>query len=135
LIYIFAKDKLVRAKYISSIEHQDLNDFIADFRAIEPLLLEKYGKPTTERAVWENDAFQQERLPYLDQDRAVPSQILPSDPYVGLSVAKGYLKLYTQRTGPRTKILHALTGENDKIIHQLEYRSTELETLENTLLH
>src|SRR5882672_11346230 len=87
LIYIFANDKLVRAKYISSAQHSEKNDFIADFNAVEPLLLEKYGKPNSERAVWENDELQQERLPYLDQDRALPSQILPSDQAVGLSVS------------------------------------------------
>src|SRR4051812_31926068 len=45
LIYIFANDKLVRAKYVSNAEHDEPNDFIVDFRAIEPVLMEKYGKP------------------------------------------------------------------------------------------
>jgi hypothetical protein len=135
LIYIFANDKLVRAKYVSNAEHTELNDFIVDFRAIEPILMEKYGKPANERAVWENDLYQQERLPYLDQDRALPSDILPSDPNVGLSVSLGYLKLYTQRSNARTKISHTLTGENHRITHQIEYRSLEWEAFENKLLH
>jgi hypothetical protein len=134
LIYIFAQDKLVRAKYISNAEHTELNDFIIDFQSAEPQLTEQYGKPSNERAVWENDAFQQERLPYLDQDRALPSEILPSDPNIGLSVSLGYLKLFTQRSDAGTKIVHALTGENHRIIHQLEYRSIQLESLENKLL-
>ena len=135
LIYIFANDKLVRAKYVSSAEHTDLNDFIVDFRAVEPMLLEKYGKAANERAVWENDLYQQERLPYLDQDRTLPSDILPSDQNVGLSVSLGYLKLFTQRSGERTKINHTLTGENHRIVHQIEYRSVEWEAFENKLLH
>jgi hypothetical protein len=135
LIYIFADGKLVRAKYVSNAEHSNLNDFIVDFRSVEPILMEKYGKPVDERAVWENDAFQQERLPYLDQDRALTSDILPSDPNVGLSISLGYLKLYTQRSGARTKIVHSLTGENHRIIHQIEYRSVELEAFENKVLH
>jgi hypothetical protein len=135
LLYIFVNDKLVRAKYVSNTEHSDLNDFIADFRAVEPILMEKYGKPADERAIWENDAYQQERLPYLDQDRALASDILPSDQSVGLSVSMGYLKLYTQRSGARTKIVHSLTGANHRIIHQIEYRSFELEELENKVLH
>jgi hypothetical protein len=36
---------------------------------------------------------------------------------------------------PRTKILHALTGENHHITHQIEYRSSELEAFENDVLH
>jgi hypothetical protein len=35
VVYIFAKDKLVRAKYLLDAEHSELNDFIADYRAIE----------------------------------------------------------------------------------------------------
>jgi hypothetical protein len=135
LIYIFAKDKLVRAKYIFDQEHEELNDFILDFRTAEPPLREKYGKPASEHAVWENDAFQLERLPYLDQDRALASDILPSDQYAGLSVSLGYLRLFSQWVTPRTRIVHALTGANSRITHQIEYRSSEFEALENTVLH
>jgi len=135
LIYFFAQDKLVRAKYVSNAEHVELNDFIVDFRAVEPILMEKYGKPANERAVWENDLYQQERLPYLDQDRALASDILPSDQNAGLSVSLGYLRLYTQRSRPRTRIAHTLTGENHRIVHQIEYRSVELEAFENKVLH
>jgi hypothetical protein len=131
LIYIFAKGKLVRAKYISDAEHSELNDFIVDFNLVEPILAGKYGKPSAQRAVWDSDLLQQERLPYLDQDRALPSDILPSDPNVGLSVAMGYLRLLSRRTSGRTTIIHALTGENRRITHQIEYRGVELEALES----
>lgn len=135
LIYIFVGDKLVRAKYLPAAEHSELNDFIVDFNAVEARLTEKFGKPAVDRAVWDNDAFQQERLPYLDQDRAMASDILASDRHAGLSVSMGYLKLYTQRANARTKIVHALTGENQRIFHQIEYRSVDLEKLEQQVLH
>jgi hypothetical protein len=135
LLYIFVNDKLVRAKYVSNAEHSELNDFIGDFRAVEPILIEKYGKPATERAVWEDDLYQQERLPYLDQDRARPSDILPSDQHAGLAVSLGNLRLITQRSNAHTKITHALTGADSRIVHQIEYRSVELEALENKVLH
>jgi len=123
LLYIFVDNKLVRAKDISKATHEDPNGFIADFAALEPELLEKYGKPTTDRAIWENDLFQQERLPYLEQDRAHASDILPSDRFTGLSVSLGYLKMYTERTTARTSITHALTGADNHILHQVEYRA------------
>ena len=135
LIYIFANGKLVRAKYVSNAEHTELNDFIVDFHTAEPLLMEKYGKPVAERAVWDNDLYQQERLPYLDQDRALPSDILPSDQHAGLSISLGYLRLYTQRSSAHTKVVHSLTGENFRIVHQIEYRSVKLEAIENEVLH
>ncbi|HEY3822927.1 MAG TPA: hypothetical protein VGL82_00120 [Bryobacteraceae bacterium] len=134
LIFIFANDKLVRAKYLSDAKHSDLNDFIVDFRAVEPTLMEKYGKPAKERAVWESDLYQQERLPYLDQDRTLPSDILPSDQNAGLAVSLGNLRLITQRGNARTKVIHTLTGEDRRIFHQVEYRSVELEALENKVL-
>lgn len=37
IIYFFANDRLVRAKYLFPAEHSDLNDFIRDFRAVQPL--------------------------------------------------------------------------------------------------
>ena len=134
LIYIFADDKLVRAKYVSNAEHTELNDFIADFSAVEQLLLARFGKPATERAVWDNDLYQQEKLPYLDQDRALASDILPSDQQAGLSVSLGYLRLITRRITADTKVIHALTGQNNHITHQIEYRSVALEAFENKLL-
>jgi hypothetical protein len=97
--------------------------------------MEKYGKPATERAVWEDDLYQQERLPYLDQDRALPADILPSDQHAGLAVSLGNLRLITQRSSAHTKITHALTGANSRIVHQIEYRSVKLEALENKVLH
>lgn len=134
LIYIFVQDRLVRAKYISNAEHTEQNDFIADFHAVEPILVEKYGKAAAERAVWDSDEFQLERLPYLDQDRALASSVLASDPNTGLSVSLGYLRLYTQRANARTKIVHALTGGDSQIVHQIEFRSVELEENENRVI-
>ena len=131
LLYIFARDKLVRAKYVFEAAHSDRNDFIADYHAIEPLLAEQHGKAASARAIWEDDSTQDEPKSYLDQDRATPSSILPSDRFVGLAVSLGHLRLYTEWATGRSKILHALTGEDGQITHQIEYRSVALEALEN----
>ncbi|MCU1336033.1 MAG: hypothetical protein JWO19_1614 [Bryobacterales bacterium] len=130
VVYIFANDKLVRAKYVFDAEHGDPNDFIRDFKTIEPLLHETYGKPVSERAFWQDDLYQDEPRSYLEQDRASSADILPSDRFVGLSISQGHLKLYTQWRGDRTKILHGLTGADDHITHQIEFLSVELEKFE-----
>jgi hypothetical protein len=130
-VYIFAKDKLVRAKYLFDAEHGEGNDFIVDFKTIEPVLMEQYGKPAGSRALWLSDLFQEEPKPYRDRDRAAPSEILPSDRFVGLAISLGQRKLYTQWTAARTKILHGLTGQDRHITHQIEYLSVEFEGLEN----
>lgn len=131
VVYIFADDKLVRAKYVFDAEHREPNDFIRDYRAIEPLLHDMYGKPVSERAFWSDDSLQDEPKSYLEQDRASATDILPSDQFAGPSIAAGHLKLYTRWRGDRTKISHGLTGENSRITHQIEFLSVELERLEN----
>jgi hypothetical protein len=91
------------------------------------------GKPTSARAIWNDDSTQDEPKSYLDQDRATPASILPSDPLVGLAVSLGHLRLYTEWSNTHTTILHALTGENLNIIHQVEYRGVAFEPLENAV--
>jgi len=122
LLYTFAKNKLIRARYIFTAEHQrDLNDFIRDFQTTEAKLTERYGKPESDRAVWTDDSTQDEPKSYLDQDRATATGILPTDRYVGLAISLGHLKLYTQWSAGYTKIVHSLTGANGKVLHRLEF--------------
>jgi hypothetical protein len=131
VLYIFAEKKLVRGKFLLDASHSDKNEFIADFRTIEPVLREQYGKADEDRAIWEDDSTQDETKNYLDQDRATATGILPSDRFVGLAVLWGHLKLYTTRINGRTEIWHTLWGAGDRINHQLEYRSVSLRSLEN----
>ena len=62
---------------------------------------------------------------------ATPADLLPSDAFLGLTLAAGHLKLYVQWEGARTKVLHGLAAENNRITHQIEYRSVELEKFED----
>jgi hypothetical protein len=124
-LYVFAENKLVRAKFLFDAGHSEPNDFISDFQAAEPLLKERYGQPGDDRALWEDDSTQDETKSYLEQDRATATGILPSDRFVGLAVALGHLKLYTRRSQGRTEIWHTLWGKDQEITHQIEYRSVE----------
>ncbi len=125
VVYIFSYDRLQRAKYVFEADHRDLNEFIRDFRNIQALLIERHGKPVLDRAIWEDDSTQLEPKSYLDQDRASPANILPSDPNVGLAVSLGHLKLVTQWESPRTRVAHVLTGQDHQVTHEIEYRGTE----------
>lgn len=126
VLYFFANDRLIRAKYVFTAEHADLNEFIRDFRAVTPLLVDKHGKPALDRAIWEDDSTQLEPKSYLDQDRASPANILPSDPNVGLAVSLGHLRLLSQWETARTRVSHLLAGQDHRITHQIEYRSAEV---------
>ena len=123
--YSFMNGKLEGASYQFKAEHEELNDFIADYRAIEPELRKTLGNPEWQKADWIDDSLQEERKSYLEQDRATPEDILPSDRNVGLAVSVGNLKLYTGWTGGGTKVLHSLTGAHGLITHQIEYRAPD----------
>ncbi|MGH9593261.1 MAG: hypothetical protein ACRD5L_09235 [Bryobacteraceae bacterium] len=127
LVYIFAKNKLVRARFTFRAEHGELNDFIRDFQAVETSLAQKYGKPIGDRAIWTDDSTQDEPKSYLDQDRATATGILPSDRAVGLAVSLGHLKMYTEWAAGQTKIRHTLTGAAGHVTHQLEFLSADLD--------
>ncbi len=45
----------------------------------------------------------------------------------------GHLKLYTERLDARTKAVHALTGADGAVTHQIEYHSVELHGLEEEI--
>lgn len=130
MIYIFAQNQLVRARFLSAAEHSDHNEFIRDFQFIEAELKERYGKTLQDRTVWTDDSTQDEPKPYLEQDRATATGILPSDRNIGLAVLLGHLKLYTWRTQGSTEIWYTLSAEDRQISHQVEYQSIALRNLE-----
>jgi hypothetical protein len=126
VLYFLEKGKLTRAKYLFDSPHKDLNEFIADYnKLVEPELREHFGKPASERAVWDNPVYQDESKEYLERDRSTPSEIFVSDRFAGAEISLGHLKLYTQWTLARSTVLHALTGENQRMIHQIEFRPKE----------
>jgi hypothetical protein len=133
MVYIFAQNQLVRARFLPVAEHDNHNEFIRDFRSIEAELRERYGKPLQDRTVWIDDSTQDEPKSYLDQDRATATGILPSDRNIGLAVLLGHLKLYTQRTQGPTQIWHTLAAEDHHITHRVEYQSVALRSLENSV--
>jgi hypothetical protein len=121
VVYAFENRRLVRATYVFANQHADPNDFVADFHAVTAQLVARFGRASAERAVWLDDSLQNERIAYLEQDRALPSDILPSDPNAGLAIALGHLQLVSQWEQPRSLIRHTMTGSNRAIRHQVEF--------------
>jgi len=56
-IYIFAGNKLVRAKYSLLESHTNKNDYISDYNTLKSLLTKKYGNPTEDENIWKNDLY------------------------------------------------------------------------------
>jgi hypothetical protein len=115
LVYIFVKDKLLRAKYIFEPEHTNKNDFLEDYFNVDDGLNDKYGKAKM-NADWKNELYLDDKSQW------------------GFAISLGHLALKTRWENPRTKIGHYLDGENYQITHQIEYVSVGLEALEDSLL-
>jgi hypothetical protein len=115
VVYIFAKDKLVRTKYVFQQEHAEKNDFLADFTMVDAFLIGNMERPTEQRVSWHNEEYKTEPRRY------------------GVAVSLGHLLYSTQWKGTRTVITHALSGENGAITHEVEYVSIDLEPWEEQI--
>jgi hypothetical protein len=115
VVYILAKDKLVRAKYVFQREHGEKNDFLADFTMVDAFLMGSMERPTEQRVLWRNDGYKTEPQHY------------------GVAVSLGQLLYSTQWKGIRTVVTHALTGENGDVTHEIEYVSVDLESWEDQI--
>jgi hypothetical protein len=115
VVYIFAKDKLVRAKYVFQQVHDGKNDFLADFTMVDAFLMGTLERATEQRVSWRNETYKMEPQHY------------------GLAVSLGQLLYSTQWKGKRTVVTHALTGQNRAITHEVEYVSIDLEPWEDQI--
>ena len=115
VVYIFAKDKLVRTKYVFQQEHVEKNEFLADFTMVDVFLIGTMERPTQQRVSWNNEEYKTEARRY------------------GVAVSLGHLLYSTQWKGTRTVVTHALSGENGAVTHEVEYVSIDLEPLEEQI--
>lgn len=113
VVYIFAKDRLVRTKYVFQQKHNEQNGFLADFAMVEAFLIGVLDRPTEQRVSWRDDTNKTDPQRY------------------GAAVSLGQLLYATQWKRPRTFITHALTGASGTITHEIEYGSVDLESWED----
>jgi len=116
VVYIFAKDKLVRTKYVFQQEHPEKNDFLGDFTLLDAFLIGTLNRPSEQRVSWRNEEYK-------------------ADPkHYGVAVSLGHLLYSTQWSNARTIVTHALSGENGAVVHEIEYVSVDLEPWENQIV-
>ncbi len=106
----FIDNRLTRSKYVFLEEHSNENLYLSDFKSIDEILQEKYGKEET-RYKWRRDLYKD------DSDRW------------GFAVSIGDLFVATNWDTEKTFITHALYGDNYEITHAIEYVSLELKNL------
>jgi hypothetical protein len=115
--FVFAENKLVKAKYSFLTKHGDKNQYIQDYSKIRDILVEKYGKPETESALWQDNRYKNE----------------PSN--WGQALSLGYLKYDSTWQDSETEIHLGLNGGRDKIFLVVEYAGLDYRDLAQKVAH
>lgn len=113
ILYVFTKDKLVRGIYGITESHMNKTDHISDYSILKELLNKKYGEPTQDTKHWKKDLYRDDPQEW------------------GLAISVGHLTLFTAWETENTEITMALTGDNFKITHKVQYQSKALGGLED----
>jgi hypothetical protein len=112
VMYVFAKNKLFRAKYALIEKHSNKNSYISDFNTLKESLIKKYGKSKNDKVYWLNDLYKDDYSHW------------------GMAISIGHLSYYTTWETDETTIILYLTGDNYQINLGIEYTSKKLEGLQ-----
>ena len=104
--YIFAGDKLVRAKYIINETHFNNNDYVSDYDLLNSFLKKKYGEPVEEEVYWKGDP------PYSNDKSGW-----------GFDISIGRLVLYSIYRNEITEIEIILSAEDFNPVIAIQYSS------------
>jgi hypothetical protein len=112
VVFVFAKGKLVRTKYVIVEEHSNKNDYIRDYESLKRLLSNKYGTPIQDKTIWRNSLYKDDREEW------------------GFAVSLGHLVYLSTWETSETEISDFLYGDNYEISLGIEYSSKFLKSLE-----
>jgi hypothetical protein len=115
IIYVFAYDTLIKARYSIIEEHTNKNEYITDYEKLKELLNKKYGDPAKERTTWLSNI-------YKDNSRDW-----------GLAISLGQLVYFTEWDTESTQIWLMLHGDNHEIQFSVEYTSIKYSYLDKKL--
>lgn len=105
IAYYFTENQLVEGRYVFIEKHTNRNLYIMDFKNIKESLIEKYGKPSTDKVIWRDDLYKDDFSDW------------------GMAVSVGHLVFEAIWKLPETKINLQLKGDNYKITYFLDYAS------------
>ena len=110
-VYRFVKDQLAMGRYVFTVKHMNANLYLDDFDQLKETITKKYGKPIKDNTYWSNNLYKSDSSGW------------------GMAVSIGHLSKFTTWENQTTKMIMALTGDNFKVRHVLEYSSKRLEPL------
>lgn len=104
IFYAFSNNELIWGKYVFTQEHSDHAQYYTDYTIINSVLQKKLG------TVDANYIFS------TDIEKQTPAQW-------GETIYQGELLVQTNWDKKRTKVMHAIFGENHEVTHSIEYNS------------
>lgn len=113
VLYIFANDQLVRAKYIIDESFVNDNKYIYQYNTFVTSLTKKYSSPNEEKTVWSQSLYKS------------------NVEHWGMAISCGHMYMYTKWETQTTAILCILDGEGFESSLTIEYASTKLGKLED----
>jgi len=106
--FIFAGNKLIKAKYIFLEEHKHKNQYISDYKKIKDWLTEKHGMAQGSNVTWRNDLYKEDYSNW------------------GLAVSLGHLEYGSLWKNQEVEIFLSLSGENNKLSLKTEYKGLRI---------
>lgn len=95
--YVFADNKLAKAKYSFMAKYEDKNQYIQNYKKIRDNLVKKYGNAEAEKTLWQNKTYKNDRSSW------------------GLALSLGHLEFNSLWQNSDTEIQLRLTGENGRV--------------------
>lgn len=109
LAYYFCDDGLYQVRYILNEEHSNESLYIDDYETFRNALTKKYGEPTLDREIWENDSKKEY---YADKK--------------GDALCYGYLEYVTFYDSDTSIIMMDMSADNYDITMTVDYQSLAL---------
>jgi len=106
--FMFAGNRLIKAKYIFLEQHKHKSQYIGDYKKIKDWLTEIHGMPKGSNVTWRNDLYKEDYSSW------------------GLAVSLGHLEYSCLWTNQEVEIFLTLSGGNNKLSLQAEYKGLRI---------
>ncbi len=106
--FIFAGNKLIRAKYIFLEQHRHKSQYIGDYKKIKDWLTETHGMPKGSSVTWRNNMYKEDYSKW------------------GLAVSLGHLEYSSLWKNQEMEIFLTLSGGNNELSLKAEYKGLRI---------
>lgn len=105
--YVFAYNKLAKAKYSFLANYEDKNQYIHSYKKIKDILIQKYGKSEAEKVLWQDKQYQNDRSNW------------------GLALSLGHLEFSSLWKDSKTEIQLRMYGGRNRVFLVVLYSGLE----------